>query len=212
QHRAVVVDRAGSVDDFLPAVAVDISGAERVESLGGDLAVGGIRAVAAVRGIVEGVAHGRVAAVYHPALGQRLAVPVIGGHGGACVVAAGKHGRRVFAVEVGHAGQEAVHPVAGFNPGHGVVAPHEAVVAAARFVGDGLQFLAGGAVEHGQVFRAVNDETFKIAQLVPGAPRGGVDVHEVVHQFNGAGARQRVAVGDGDAEGLLQRGRPVARL
>ena len=134
QQAAVVVDGGGAVDDLLLAVAVHVGGAERVEALRGERAELRVGAVAAVRAVVERVGHRRPAAVDVPALAQPAAVPVVGDQRGPGVVAAGEHRRRTLAVEVGDAGQEPVDPVARLDPGHRVVAPHQAVVVPAGLV------------------------------------------------------------------------------
>ncbi len=205
-----MVDDRRAVDDLHTAVAVHVGGGDAVIALAGQDAVHWVGAYVQVAvGAVEGVVHGHKAGIHRPGLAEMPGKEVVGHQRGAGVVAAADDQVGVFAVQVGHARIEAVHPVAGLDAGHGIVAPQQAVVHPAELEGDGLP-LHAVAAEHGQVFGAFIDEALELVQLVTGAAGGRIGADEIVGQRLGVRLGQRIRILWLDAEALLHGGGPAA--
>ena len=148
QAGAVMVDHHGAVDDLVETVIVHVRHRQVVVALAGERVV-------AVLGVED------------PA-GRELAVAEIpGGQHGAAVVAAAHHHAREFAVEVGHAGQEAVDAVA-VGVVAAVAAPAAPAVqgAARRDIVDRGQRLAGLAAEHREVLGTRQDLAVAVAPVL----------------------------------------------
>lgn len=124
---SVVVDSAGPVDDLVHAVRVEVSDGEAVGALS---AVGG--EVSSGMAGVEG-----------PALGELSVAPVPGCEDGAGVVAAAHDDARLFAVEIGESGDEAIDAVA-------VAVSPSGYGSAGRDVVGGGEGGAGGSVKDGE--------------------------------------------------------------
>ncbi len=142
---AVVVDDHGAIDDLVAAVVVHVGDGEGMVALAGEGAVG----------------LGAGGAVEEPAFDELAVDDVVGGEGGAGVVAARHDQARAGAVEVGDAGEEAVGAVAV------AVAPDvlEFVAGglerigrvAGGLVGNGVERGAGEAVEEGEKLGSAED-------------------------------------------------------
>src|SRR5699024_10949931 len=159
---AVVVQAGRAVDNLHAAVAVHIGGRDAVVALAGQQPVGGVGADLGMgAGNVEGVGHRHKAGIDAPNLVEVPGKEIVGDDGRAGVVAAADNQVGPLAFEVGNAGIEPVHPVAGFNAGPGVVAPGKAVVHPAKLEGDRFP-LGAGAVEHRQVLGAFVDKALKL--------------------------------------------------
>ncbi|MFM1944709.1 MAG: hypothetical protein RI897_3691 [Verrucomicrobiota bacterium] len=146
---SVIVDGHGVVDDFVAAIEVDVTYRERMSSHAGE------------RG---GIAERRVTdtGVEKPAVGQGVCSEIPGGEGRSPVDSAAHHQAGMLAIEVGHAGEEAVTAVA--IAVVTAVAP-DSTPAIDGFtrgeVIDGMEGGAGVSIEHGEVFGPLQDASVK---------------------------------------------------
>ncbi|MNI92122.1 hypothetical protein D3C73_1498790 [compost metagenome] len=101
---------------------------------------------------------------------EMATIPCVGGQSGTRIIAACKYGIRLAAVQIGHTCQEAVYTVGGFNSGHGVVAPHEAIVMTLRLIADGIQLSSRFPLENCQILWSIDNKALELSQLVFVAP------------------------------------------
>nr|GEU28583.1 indole-3-acetaldehyde oxidase [Tanacetum cinerariifolium] len=168
QQLAVAADGGRAVHDVVLAVAIGVAGGKPVRAL-------------AARGAARHVG------VEHPAAGEVAVAPVPGRDHGARVVPARKHGAGACTVEVRHAAQEAVYPVAV------VVAPAGHRAARGQVV-DGFHGGARLAVEHGQELGAGQHVAGAVAVVGAGRADGrALAVHRAVGRL-GHHLGQAVAV------------------
>ena len=133
EGRSIVVHSHGAIGDLVASVAIDICHSQVMVPLSG---------IASLVGVVG---------VEDPAEAELLAVEIVGGEHGACVVASAEDGTQVLTVEVATGGQEAVAAV-------GVVITPGANLASLRNVIHGGQGTSRAAIEAGNPFGSFVDE------------------------------------------------------